>query len=253
MNSAPAPGTARVIARGTSDITPLSGWDLDETRGGAPAAAAATVEQQYWFMLGRRAAGEAEQRRGDLQLQQIAGQLAQLRQELAAAREMGDRADGRWFPGLFRRANSAPPAAADNAPAAPAAIAYSNGGLAPLRPHANPQPEKVVAVATLGIGVDELARIAGMVGGQMAGGRLLPIVLTDSDRLEIFRQHRLPLEYFPPAALRRRFAPERNWDLYIRRRVEIICRKWRPGAMIVFGDGSGLLIEAAKELGLMPS
>lgn len=240
MNSTHAPGIGLA-----DDVVPLTGWEMGD---GRDTAAPVTLEQQYWYMLGRRAGGQAEPRRGDPALQQIRLELDQLRQEMAAAKAAAAAVGGGRLANLFKRPRAEP--TATNGPAAIAVPA--NGDAVVLRPRTNLQPEKVVIVAALGIGDDELARVAAMAAGQMATGRVLPIVLTDSDRLDILRRHRLPLEYIPSPALQRRFAPDRNWSLYLRRRFAIICRKWRPGAVIVFGAGSDLIIESAKELGLMP-
>lgn len=240
MNSTHAPGS-----EAADEIVPLTGWEMGDGR--APTAAV-TLDQQYWYMLGRRAGGQAEPRRGDPALQQIRLELDQLRQEMAASKAAAAAVNGGRLANLLKRPRAEP--AAMNGPAAVALPA--SGDAVVLRPRTNLQPEKVVIVAALGIGDDELARVAAMAAGQMASGRVLPIVLTDSDRLDILRRHRLPLEYVPPPALQRRFAPDKNWNLYLRRRFAIICRKWRPGAVIVFGGGSGLIVEAAKELGLMP-
>lgn len=241
MNSTHAPGS------GSADehVVPLKGWETGDGRESA-AYASVTSDQQYWYLLGRRAGGQSELRRGESLLKQIRAELDQLRQEVAAAKA-GNANSGR-LGSSFRRSH-AETAAADRSPAA---NMPASGDASVLRPRSNLQPEKVVIVAALGIGEDELVRVAEMAAGQMATGRVLPIILTNSDRLEILRRHRLPLEYIPPPALQRRFAPEKNWNLYLRRRFAIVCRKWRPGALIVFGNGSGLLIEAAKELGIVP-
>lgn len=244
MNSTHAPGSGSA----GEDVVPLTGWEMGDGRE-ANAAAPVTLDQQYWYLLGRRAGGQGEPRRGESALQQMRLELDQLRQEMAAAKMAAAAVSGGRLANLFKR-----PRAETTTANSPAAVAVAaNGDAVVLRPRSHLQPEKVVIVAALGIGDDELSRVAGMAAGQMATGRVLPIVLTDSDRLEILRRHRLPLEYVPPPAQQRRFAPDKNWNLYLRRRFAIICRKWRPGALIVFGGGSGLLVEAAKELGLMPA
>lgn len=244
MISPHAPGSEPV----SEYVEPLAGWEMADGR--TTSSSLITPDQQYWYLLGRRAGGASESRRGDSLLQQLRLELDQLRQEMAAARTGAPAANGGRLTGPFRRPQAQPVAVDTASSAVPVAAV---GDLAVLRPRSNPQPEKVVVVAALGIGDEELERVAGMAAGQMATGRVLPIVLTDSDRLDILRRHRLPLEYLPPPASQRRFAPDKNWNLYLRRRFAIICRKWRPGAVIVFGGGSGLLIEAAKELGLMPA
>lgn len=241
MNSTHAPGTGSA----GEDVVPLAGWEMGDGRDTADAVPV-TSDQQFWYLLGRRAGGQSELRRGESLLQQIRLELDQLRQEAAAAK-VGAANGGRQGSSFTK--TQAGTAAADRSPTA---MMPTGGDTVVLRPRSNLQPEKVVIVATLSVGEDELSRVAEMAAGHMATGRVLPIVLTDSDRLEILRRHRLPLEYIPPPTLQRRFAPEKNWSLYLRRRFATICRKWRPGALIVFGGGSGLLIEVAKELGLTP-
>lgn len=238
----------------SEEVEELGGWDLTSPNGSqSTAITSATPDQQFWFLLGNRAAAEANQRRADDQLQQLRRQIDLLRQELADALSKAGSVDGGHAskPAVREGASASSPNGV--AAATPTLASISDRGDAtPLRPRGGAQPDKVVLVAALGLAGVELKRVAAMAAAQMATGRVLPIVITDTDQLDPLRRPRLPLEYIPSPALQRKFAPDRDWDLYVRRRFELICRKWRPGALIVFGTGSGKLIDVAKDLGLTP-
>jgi hypothetical protein len=67
------------------------------------------------------------------------------------------------------------------------------------------------------------------------GGEMETVCLTDCDRFELFRRHRLLFEYFPRSEQQRRFASDLDWDLYTLRRLARLRRKWSPVRIVAFG------------------
>jgi hypothetical protein len=67
------------------------------------------------------------------------------------------------------------------------------------------------------------------------GGEMETVCLTDCDRFELFRRHRLLFEYFPRSEQQQRFASDLDWDLYTLRRLARLRRKWSPVRIVAFG------------------
>lgn len=126
-----------------------------------------------------------------------------------------------------------------------AALARARRLLKPAAPPAAPAappPEPAVAsrggwVAVCVLGLDgavlEQVVATALAEAQAVGRR--PVFITDGDRFEVFRQHRVAVEQVvePRAAARR--APDLAWDLYRVRQFHLLARKWRPSAVVTFG------------------
>ena len=66
----------------------------------------------------------------------------------------------------------------------------------------------------------------------------VPVILTDSDCFDVFRERNLAFEYLPPPETRERFAPDLQWRLYFQRRLTVFRSKWRPAGIVSFGTGA---------------
>jgi hypothetical protein len=106
------------------------------------------------------------------------------------------------------------------------------------------RPVRVLMAVVIGLDAAALERTLAMVhaGSGRAEGAALILFLTDGADFEPFRSRGLLFEYLPPAPLRERFAPDLDWDLYMRRRLARLRRKWSPARIVAFGPDAQALI-----------
>jgi hypothetical protein len=65
---------------------------------------------------------------------------------------------------------------------------------------------------------------------------IVPVFVTDAFDFAPFRRRRLRFEYVPDRDRQQRFAPELDWDLYLRRRYALLREKWQAKSVISFGS-----------------
>jgi GR25 family glycosyltransferase involved in LPS biosynthesis len=117
------------------------------------------------------------------------------------------------------------------------------GGSQPLQPFADDLPgARTIVIVAVGLQRAELEKVTGMVEGIGGGRGLVPVVITDSDRFELFRGRRIVVEYLPPAEQRAQFAADLDWDLYRLRRLALLRRKWQPARIVAFGPAASALV-----------
>lgn len=97
-------------------------------------------------------------------------------------------------------------------------------------------PERVIAVTAMGLADEALKSVLDTVEDYCRTHDTVPVLLTDSENFEVFRQRRMAFEHLPAAHKRDAFAPDLPWPLYFRRRMSHFQRKWRPVGMISFGE-----------------
>ena len=121
------------------------------------------------------------------------------------------------------------------------------GGQPPLRARSNKRPRSSAVIAVVvGLEPEALGRVLDLLRASSARQDLEPVLLTDCDAFELFRDRGLVFEYLPAPAQRERFAPELDWDLYLLRRLALIRRKWQPVRIITFGPAAGDLLSLWK-------
>jgi hypothetical protein len=121
------------------------------------------------------------------------------------------------------------------------------GGQPPLRARSNKRPKsRAVIAVVVGLEPDALGRVLDLLSASTARQDVEPVLLTDCDAFELFRDRGLVFEYLPGPAQRQRFAPELDWDLYLLRRLALIRRKWQPVKIITFGRAAGQLLSSWK-------
>ena len=106
--------------------------------------------------------------------------------------------------------------------------------------------ERVIAVTAFGLSREKLESVLDTVEKYCRKKATLPVVLTDSDCFEAFRERDMAFEYLPPAQSRDQFAPDLEWPLYFQRRLTLFRRKWRPVGIISFGTRTP--VEGLEEL-----
>ena len=136
----------------------------------------------------------------------------------------------RWFaawsarwrpPAPIRPADKPVPPPAESSPPKPAAPPSS----APA----------VVLVTVLGLSGRALHDVLELVTKDARPKPIAPVFITDSLDFAPFRQRRLRFEYVPDRGRQQRFAPELDWDLYLRRRYALLSEKWQTKSIISFG------------------
>jgi hypothetical protein len=211
--------------------------------------------------------GELEQR--TRRLQQLIGERDELRLLLAGRdgevqrlnRELGALAAGaapaRRDPpapfavarGLLDRVRHVrdSPRGAKSAPPRPHQV---NGGIDETRlvPWIKDRPPKdVVAVVVFGLADAEIQRVLDGVERYCTEHQTAPLLLTDNDSFQLFRNRRVLFEFLPPRAEQQRFAPQLDWQLFTLRRLALIRRKWRPVRVVPFGRLAAELVQLWRE------
>jgi GR25 family glycosyltransferase involved in LPS biosynthesis len=141
-------------------------------------------------------------------------------------------------------AKSLPERAARTKPTAP----RSPSGLKPLTAWSNQHPKpRTVAAVVVGLESSALMRVVDLLRTDRDTHDVEPIVVTDCDEFELFRDSGLVFEYLPILAERKRLAPELDWELHLLRRLALIRRKWRPGRIVAFGPAATQLLLQWKD------
>jgi hypothetical protein len=95
--------------------------------------------------------------------------------------------------------------------------------------------KRIIAVTAFELSKEALAKVLDTVEAHCRKRDTLPLVLTDCNCFEMFRDRSMVFEYFPPEASRERFAPDLQWPLFFRRRLALLRRKWGPVGVVSFG------------------
>ena len=119
----------------------------------------------------------------------------------------------------------------------PAAPPPKDGPLVPFSRASAPARPVLLAVVN-GLTAVELERIAVSVHDAMDKAGVHVVFLTDSPALAVLRR-RVPLvEYLPPQHELERLARPAEAELYLARRLEILCRKWQPVRIVPYGEAA---------------
>jgi hypothetical protein len=99
---------------------------------------------------------------------------------------------------------------------------------------ATPVPATML-VTVLGLSGRALEEVLELVTKGAETNPIVPVFITDSFDFAPFRRRRLRFEYLPDRDRQQRFAPELDWDLYLRRRYALLREKWQAKSVISFG------------------
>jgi hypothetical protein len=129
-------------------------------------------------------------------------------------------------------------------PAAPPAQAEARVGETRLVPWVKHRPPKdVFAVVVFGLSETEIERVLEVVERYGAEHDAAPLLLTDNDSFQLFRNRRVVFEFLPPRSEQQRLAPELDWQLFMLRRLALIRRKWRPVRVVPFGRRAAEVVQ----------
>ena len=199
-------------------------------------------------LLGERDQLQALLARRDDELQRLNRELGAL---TARAAPQQVRSSALW-PALRKLLDSLQRARKVSRPAKPAAPR-------PHQPHAwgnetrlvpwvkNRPPKDVLAVVVFGLSEAEIERVVEVVERYCAEREAAPLVLTDNDSFQLFRNRRVVFEFLPPRAEQQRLAPELDWRLFTLRRLALIRRKWRPVRVVAFGRQAAAVVQLWRD------
>jgi hypothetical protein len=91
-------------------------------------------------------------------------------------------------------------------------------------------------VTVLGLSGRPLEEVLELVTKGAETKPIVPVFVTDGFDFAPFRRRRLRFEYVPDRDRQQRFAPELDWDLYLRRRYALLREKWQAKSVISFGS-----------------
>ena len=98
--------------------------------------------------------------------------------------------------------------------------------------------KRIIAFTVFGLPRERLEKVLDTVEKYCRKRDTVPVILTDSDCFDVFRERNLAFEYLPPPETRERFAPDLQWRLYFQRRLTVFRSKWRPAGIVSFGTGA---------------
>jgi hypothetical protein len=108
-------------------------------------------------------------------------------------------------------------------------------------------PKDVVAVVVFGLSEAEIARVLEVVERSCAEHEAAPLLLTDNDSFQLFRNRRVLFEFLPPRSEQQRLAPDLDWQLFTLRRLALIRRKWRPVRVVAFGRRAAEVVQLWRD------
>jgi hypothetical protein len=167
------------------------------------------------------------------------GEPAQLRSPaiFAAAR--------RLLEGLQHLRKASPHAKAAALRPHQAQVRVDGTGLVPwLKDH---PPKNIFAVVVFGLSAEEIERVLETVERYCAEREAAPLLLTDNDSFQLFRNRRVLFEFLPPRSEQQRVAPELDWQLFMLRRLALIGRKWRPVRVVPFGRRAAEVVQLWRD------
>jgi hypothetical protein len=133
-------------------------------------------------------------------------------------------------------------------PAAPPAQAEARVGETRLVPWVKHRPPKdVFAVVVFGLSETEIERVLEVVERYCVEHDAAPLLLTDNDSFQLFRNRRVLFEFLPPRSEQQRVAPELDWQLFMLRRLALIRRKWRPVRVVPFGRRAAEVVQLWRD------
>ena len=183
-------------------------------------------------------------------------ELQRVNRELGVLCARVERAQVR-APGLFAAArkllDGLQNARKDSRPAEPAALQAHQPDVrvkeTRLVPWLKDRPPKdVFAVVVFGLSESEIERVLDAVERYCAEHEAAPLLLTDNNSFQLFRNRRVVFEFLPPRSEQQRLASELDWRIYTLRRLALIRRKWRPSRVVAFGRGATEVVQLWLEL-----
>jgi hypothetical protein len=108
-------------------------------------------------------------------------------------------------------------------------------------------PKDVLGVVVFGLSEAEIERVLQVVERYCAEHEAAPLLLTDNDSFQLFRNRRVVFEFLPPRSEQQRLAPELDWQLFTLRRLAMIRRKWRPVRVIPFGRQAAEVVQLWRD------
>ena len=117
----------------------------------------------------------------------------------------------------------------------PAQPAHVSSPPKPVAAPTNPAPATML-VTVLGLSGRALEEVLELVMKGAETKPIVPVFVTDTFDFASFRRRRLRFEYVPDRDRQQRFAPELDWDLYLRRRYALLREKWQARSVISFGS-----------------
>ncbi|HYD98538.1 MAG TPA: hypothetical protein VEH84_04085 [Alphaproteobacteria bacterium] len=184
--------------------------------------------------LGGDPASAEAVRRLERRVQQLLGERDELRRRAAAIEGLLRQALSGGRPGLLRLLGRKPAA-----PARKEAPKPPDGALVP---HLGRGGARVVGVALFGLSGEARDAAVALAAARCAAADAVPLFLTDDPDLTRLRRAGHLAEYFP-AQDRQAAAPDLDWPLYRRRRLELLRRKWGLATIIPFGPASAWVCE----------
>ena len=108
-------------------------------------------------------------------------------------------------------------------------------------------PKDLFAIVVFGLSEAEIMCVLEVVERYCAEHEAAPLLLTDNDSFQLFRNRRVVFEFLSPPAEQQRLAPELDWQLFTLRRLALIRRKWRPLRVVPFGRRAAEVVQLWRD------
>lgn len=223
-------------------------------------ARVATLDEERKHAVRRRdiLLGEREQLRWSVANSER--QVQELSQEVGALKQLQNSRGARLLPVVGRTFASrvaaifvgggkddAGPGGANEGPIADTPTPRNSFQHEPLIPFVRRGIKRpTIAVLALDLSREDLESVSDTVSAIGETKGLIPVIFTDMPDFSVFRERRIVFEYFPPKSVQDTLAPDRDWELYLRRRLALFVEKWQPVDIVAFGPRSHEIAESLE-------
>ena len=115
-----------------------------------------------------------------------------------------------------------------------------------------PQCPDAVLISVIGMAEAERDRMLDWMPADCAANAKLPVFVTDDLDLHPWLSRELLVEHLPSMARQKALAPDLDWDLYLKRRLDFLKRKWRVDHIMDLGKSLDRLSETSERPGNEP-
>ena len=124
------------------------------------------------------------------------------------------------------------------------------GNVLPARdmvPLDEPQSPQVILISVIGLSAAERDHMLDwMIEDCQTSGKV-PVFVTDDLDLHPWLTRELMVEHLPSMERQGKIAPDLDWDLYLKRRLDFLRRKWRVDRVVDLGQALNGLVQGSAD------
>lgn len=109
-----------------------------------------------------------------------------------------------------------------------------------------PESPDVMLISVIGLEASKRERMLDWMIEDCSKNGKVPVFLTDDLDLSPWLKRELVVEHLPSMERQSTMAPDLDWDLYLKRRLDFLKRKWRVGHIVDLGQSLDQLGQADR-------